>query len=226
MRLEESDAQRILAAVAPLTMVPDAGVRFTMDAAIAAAVDGPDGVLVECGVWKGGCSIAMLLAQYAAIGMVLKPVHLLDSFEGLPPVEPIDGPAAAAWQADKNSPRYFDNCRASKSDVMQSIDAFGFDGGAYRMWPGWFADTLPKFLSCGDQIALLRIDCDWYASVRLCLDLLMPRVSAGATVIVDDYYAWSGCARAVHDYFSANNTAYRLRSLPGDAGAYFVKDAG
>ena len=45
-------------------------------------------------------------------------------------------------------------------------------------------------------IAALRLDGDLYASTKVCVDVLVPKVSKGGWVIVDDYHL-SGCRQAV-----------------------------
>ena len=78
----------------------------------------------------------------------------------------------------------------------------------------------------GTKIAMLRIDCDWYDPVMLVLEQLEPLVSDEGIVIVDDYYAWDGAARSVHDYLSRRNLAYRLRQIGSQTlpvGAWFIK---
>ena len=70
---------------------------------------------------------------------------------------------------------------------------------------------------------MLRLDGDWYDSTMQCLEALVPLVAEGGTIIIDDYYAWDGCARAVHDYLSRNDLPYRIKSLYGNYGAYMVK---
>ena len=47
----------------------------------------------------------------------------------------------------------------------------------------------------------------------------------GGVVILDDYYAWDGCARATHDFLSRHDLPYRIRDIQGGGGAYFVKRA-
>src|SRR5437867_10529537 len=89
-KLTEAQLVHITETVKPWTMVPEAGIRFTCEQTVALIARGLAGVVVECGVWKGGSSIAMLLAQREAFGRVERPVHMLDSFEGLPPVTPRD----------------------------------------------------------------------------------------------------------------------------------------
>lgn len=220
----------IPAMVAPYTMVPETGVRFTVEQTIRAC-DGSSrigGVLVECGVWKGGCGLAMLLAQRDQFGKVVRPVHFMDSFSGMPEPTDRDGPAARAWQADTAAPAFRDNCRASRAELDTMLQRFGFRGGGggspdYHVWEGLLHDTLPDICAVVDRVALLRIDCDWYNSVFPCLDALVPKVSRGGIVILDDYYAWDGCARAVHDYLSLRDLPYRIRSLPDCSAAYLEK---
>lgn len=216
---------RIWLTVKPLTMVPEAGVRFAIDQTIRVLTEGIPGVLVECGVWRGGCSIAMLLAQREIFGRVERPVYLLDSFEGLPPAQDRDGPLAELWQRGETSGATYDNCAASVSEVEASLKDLGFTSNDYRLVAGWFEDTVPeqKATFAESNIALLRLDGDWYESTKVCLDNLMPAVANNAVVILDDYYAWDGCARAVHEYLSQNDVPYRVRSLPAFVGAYLVK---
>jgi O-methyltransferase len=205
--------------VSPYTMVHDAGVQFAVHKTIEAVERGVPGHIVECGVWRGGCGLAMLLAQRAAFGEVLRPVHFMDSFAGLPLCQDRDGEAARSWQESTA-----DNCVASREELDLMLRRFGFESGEYEVWEGLFKNTLPDLSNAIDKIALLRLDGDWYTSTRECLDALVPLVSSHAVVILDDYFAWDGCARALHDYLSCNDLPYRVRSLTNYSSAYFVKE--
>jgi O-methyltransferase len=56
---------------------------------------GISGDFVECGAWRGGAGFLMAdLLRQAGVGH--RKVWLFDSYEGLPPPQPIDGPAADA----------------------------------------------------------------------------------------------------------------------------------
>ena len=206
-------------------MVPEAAVLFAAEQMLDVIERDISGVAVECGVWRGGCSIAMLLAQQDLHGDVPKKVYLLDSFEGLPPAAERDGPLAVAWQADTEGPIYYDNCRASLEHVRKDLLDLGLPAEAYELVPGWFDNTVPALGErlTEDGIALLRLDGDWYDSTMVCLEHLEPLVSEEGVVLIDDYYAWDGCARAVHDYLSKNDLPYRIRFLPDLTGAYFLK---
>ena len=54
--------------------------------------------MVECVTWMGGSSFAMLLIQKRLFGEVLKPVWMLDSFQGIPPSDQRDGPLILEYQ--------------------------------------------------------------------------------------------------------------------------------
>lgn len=206
--------------VSPYTMVCDDGVAFTIRQTVAAVHNNVMGDMVECGTWRGGCGLAMLLAQREAFGHVERKVHFMDSFAGLPPADHRDGEAALEWQAST-----VHNCAASRDDLERTLtETFNFRPTEFAIWQGWFRDTLPLFLEQqSKKIAVLRLDGDWYESTRECLDALEPLVDDRGTVIVDDYYAWDGCARATHDYLSRNDLPYRIKSLVKNTGAYFTK---
>ncbi len=87
--------KKILDTVMPHSMVHETGILFTMAAVLYAIKNELPGVILECGTWRGGCSFAMLLVQREIFGKILKPVYMLDSFEGLPRVDYRDGPLAA-----------------------------------------------------------------------------------------------------------------------------------
>jgi len=51
-------------------------------------------------------------------------------------------------------------------------------------------------------VALAHIDCDWYESVMICLNQIVPNMVSGSLLILDDYYYWPGCRKAVDEWFS------------------------
>jgi O-methyltransferase len=211
--------------VRPYTMVPEAGIAFVVQETIRLIESDVPGVLVECGVWRGGASMAMLAAQRFRFGRVVRTMVMLDSFEGLPPVESHDGPLARAWQEGACPEFFFDNCRASVDELRDALSLLDFSPADYRIIKGWFCNTVPELREeLGEEsIALLRLDSDWYASTKVCLENLFPLVAVGGTVAIDDYYAWDGCAKAVHEYLGSRGLSYRIRSLPDYSGAFLRK---
>lgn len=173
-----------------------------------------EGTVVECGTWKGG--------MIAGISLVLdkeKEYYLFDSFEGLPPVKEIDGTAAKKWQSDKDSEIYYDNCTASEDDVKAAMEIAGTNN--YSIIKGWFNKTLPT-AKLNTGIAILRMDGDWYDSTMEILNNLFPQVNKGGVVIIDDYYVWEGCSKAVHDYLSISKRTEKIRSHKEVC--YIIKD--
>jgi O-methyltransferase len=140
---------------------------------------------------------------------------LCDSFEGLPAARPIDGPAALAWQADKGAANYHENCAAPRSEAELAMRLSRVSAARVHFLQGWFDKTLPGFKAPG-PIAILRLDGDWYESTMTCLQHLYHQMARNGVVIVDDYYTWDGCARALHDYLSAEEMAARIRQWDND----------
>jgi O-methyltransferase len=172
------------------------------------------GCVVECGVWRGGMS--------AGLADVLGPdreYFLFDSFEGLPPAEEIDGPAALRWQANTQSPGYHDNCKAPADDARTAMRLSA--AAHFSLFKGWFHETLPGFRP-PEPIALLRLDADWYESTLICLKHLYPYLAPGGVAIIDDYQPWDGCARAVHEFLFGHTSGGvpRIRQYKNDV--YFV----
>jgi hypothetical protein len=98
--------------------------------------------------------------------------------------------------------------------VQRSATALGLT--AYTTCvKGWFDQTLPASRDRIGPIALLRIDGDWYASVRCCLDNLYDQVVDGGFVVLDDYYAWDGCTIAVHEFLGNHRLAHRIEGVLG-----------
>lgn len=62
---------------------------------------------------------------------------------------------------------------------------------------------------------MLRMDADWYASSMDILNNLFVVVNPGGLVVIDDYYAWDGCSRAVHDFLSRGQYAERINQHKG-----------
>jgi len=45
------------------------------------------------------------------------------------------------------------------------------------------------------------LDTDWYASTKMELEVLWPKLVPGGVLIIDDYGHWSGCRKAVDEFF-------------------------
>ncbi|MBI3511266.1 MAG: class I SAM-dependent methyltransferase [Bacteroidetes bacterium] len=205
---------RIYETVRAHTMVPEQ--EFMDNLFLAEQYGKEKGAVAECGVWKGGmtAAMAMLLGNE-------RDYFLFDSFEGLPPAKDIDGEKAKAWQADKSSPFYFDNCKANEKEAIEAMKLSGAKN--FKTIPGFFSDTLPHFKT-KEPLRILRLDGDWYDSTMDCLKFLYPLVAENGLILIDDYYLWDGCRRAVHDYFSKENISARIRQFNNGNVHFILKE--
>ena len=175
-----------------------------------------EGSVVECGTWRGGMACAMM-----KLGGSSRNYHFFDSFEGLPDAGEVDGKLASDYQKNVDSPVYYNNCTANYDEFINLIHNQDVPNDNICIYKGWFEDTVQGY--SGDPISILRLDGDWYSSTIICLRALWPSVTFGGVIIIDDYDAWEGCARAVHDYLSEIKSISRIDRTPLSHVAFIQK---
>src|SRR5262245_7277727 len=218
------DLAPILEKVRPFTMVPDESLIDLSRVVRAVVTYGIPGQFVECGVWRGGSSF--LMAELLRLsGSSDRKVWLYDSYEGLPPPQEIDGQRALEYTRNTDSAWYHDNCTASLEQVRQAAAELGI--GPYTEFiKGWFDQTLVPTRDRIGPIAILRIDADWYESVRCCLESLYDQVVEGGFVIFDDYYTFDGLAIAFHEVLAGRGLSHRIENVIGKwEGAEYCQSA-
>jgi len=174
-----------------------------------------DGAIVECGTWRGGMSAGLI-----EIGGSNRRYLFFDSFEGLPPAKRIDGPAAINWQADTTSDRNFNNCASTIEEFRLTVSRTQCPESQIEVHKGLFSETMRRLDS--PAIAVLRLDGDWYESTMTCLAALWDKVLPHGLVILDDYYVWDGCSRAVHDFLSVHKAPERVFQSRWDRSLAFI----
>jgi O-methyltransferase len=160
------------------------------------------GAIVECGVWRGGVSMAMM-HQLKKFGS-RRQVFLYDTYDGMS--EPTsedrspEGEAASKLLAvhKKDEANHF-WAFAPIDRVRRNIESVGYPMEWVRMIQGKVEDTMPGVIP--ESIALLRLDTDWYESTRHELIHLYPRLVSGGVLILDDYGFWQGARKAVDEFF-------------------------
>ena len=163
------------------------------------------GDFVECGVWRGGSMMAAMLTLLE-LGDTTRNFHLFDTFEGMSaPTDKdvmFDGQKAADLLHNSEKKEGPGNywCVAGLEDVRQSVLSTGYPEQRIRLVKGMVEATLPA--QAPAQIALLRLDTDWYESTAHELEQLYPRLSPQGVLIIDDYGHWQGARRAVDEYFA------------------------
>ena len=172
-------------------------VEYVVDAGI-------PGAFVECGVWRGG-SVMLIAATLLAKGVTDRRIYLYDTFDGMAPPtnkdQDLEGhPAEALLTAATDRGEDLIWCLAPLEEVRSNLAKIEYPTETYEFVIGKVEDTLTRLVP--DQIALLRLDTDWYESTRVELEHLYPRLSRNGVLIIDDYGHWQGARQAVDEYFS------------------------
>ncbi len=183
----------------PYTMTTKERMAAMIEAVQRIDREGILGDIVECGVWRGGnIIIARKLSPF-------RTCWLFDTFAGMTEPTEVDtnrrgAPAIHTYRVKTSSGQQW--AAASLEEVKDSLWETGtLDESRLRFVVGDVVETLKVPDNLPDQIALLRLDTDWYESTNIELDVLWPRVSRGGVMIVDDYGHWLGARRAVDEHF-------------------------
>ena len=161
------------------------------------------GDLIEAGAWRGGATVFMR-AVLKVYGDPDRKVWVSDSFEGLPPPDPVHFPAdAGLWEAGADA--------ISIEEARSNFARYGMLDDRVVFLKGFFKDTLPK--APIERLAILRIDADMYQSTTEALTYLYPKLSPGGYLIVDDYGAFEACKKAVHDYRKAQGITEEIQQI-------------
>ncbi len=205
--------------VRDFTMTDSVRIDAVYDTVLQLETLGIQGDLVECGVYRGGSSMAMALALNA-IQCRDRTIWMFDTYQGMTRPESADvalgsgEPALKTFVATATGENSSTWCAASLDDLRTNMSSTGFPTERVRFVVGPVEETL-SFGDIPERIALLRLDTDWYASTRAELQTLFPRMASGGVLIVDDYWSWSGSKKAVDDYFLENNVALPLIHVGG-----------
>lgn len=153
-----------------------------------------EGDIVECGSYRGG--LGFLFAFAVKAWGLRKKVHLYDSFEGLPSLAEEDQAASPET--------FFHEGQFQRGDLLGHIRAFLSEHDlcqVVELHQGWFDQTLPR-IAPEQRFCFAYIDCDLYESARTCWAHLLPHMSTGAGVAVDDYDSY-GMYKATWEYLGS-----------------------
>lgn len=212
--------REILREVREFTMTTPERIIGAMDATKYIARQRVPGAIVECGVWRGGSVLAMIRALQS-VGVDDREFYLYDTFTGM--TKPADRdtsrfeePALASWDAAKEAgavpwggllqPPSFTLTR-----VREFVLSSGYPPERIHFVQGDVSATIPE--TAPVEVALLRLDTDWYDSTRHELRHLYPRLSRRGVLIIDDYGHWDGCRTATDEYFRDVGNAPLLARL-------------
>jgi hypothetical protein len=223
------------------TMVPFENLASLFDQVEFLERNGIEGDFVECGVWKGG-SVGVMASANMKFGNKRRALHLFDSFDDICEPDPkVDGERAIA-DVKHYGKKNLDELNGALSPIKGIYESFGghgtieackelllgqvrYDENYIKFYPGWFQNTFPIHAQEIEKIAILRLDSDWYASTKICLEYFYDKVVNGGFIIIDDYGAYEGCKKAVDEFLDSRNIhKYLINASSTNAECfYFIK---
>jgi O-methyltransferase len=209
---DETDAE-LCRRVAPYTMTTPPRIYALARAVEYVAGRRVPGAFVECGVWRGGSMMAIALTLLR-LGVSDRDLYLFDTFSGMtsPGDEDVKHTGERAADMLARSSRDSDDWAvASLDDAKAAVLGVGYPENKIHFVQGPVEETLPA--TAPGEIALLRLDTDWYASTKHALVHLYPHLSPGGVVIIDDYAYWQGARQAVDEYIRENDLPLLLNRI-------------
>lgn len=161
-----------------------------------------EGDIMECGVWRGGSSMVAMLALLH-FGAATRRILMLDTYEGMtqPSARDIDlNGISARQQMEAECEKTGSWGCASLDEVKQNVASTGYPAELIEFVKG-DVRTAARTLAPRD-IALLRLDTDFYDSTMVELETFYPRLREKGILIIDDYGHWAGAREATEEYFA------------------------
>jgi asparagine synthase (glutamine-hydrolysing) len=161
------------------------------------------GIFIETGCALGGSTIQIgeaknsgrVLRVYDVFGMIPPPSDR-DDKDVIDRYEEIKQGKSKGLKGDE----YYGYQNDLRGKVEENLMEFGLHPAKenIELIQGLYEETL----RVDEPVAFAHIDCDWYDSVMTCLNQIEPKMTAGGIMVIDDYFDWSGCRKAVDDYFT------------------------
>ena len=170
------------------------------------------GDIVECGVWHGG-SILTIIKTLLNLKSFERALFLFDTFEGWPEKTEFDifneesdydfGDIPAMGIGQSKIP--------TLEQVKKLLYSTEYPKEKIHFIKGMVQNTLLEHAP--NTISILRLDTDYYESTKSELVHLLPRLSVGGILIIDDYDTFQGQKKAVDEYFLKHNISWVLHKI-------------
>jgi asparagine synthase (glutamine-hydrolysing) len=211
--LYESSLPPIVRAVRAdsLTYLEHAALRDLFDRVQEVERQRRDGILIEAGCALGGSAIVIATAKSPG-----RRLYVHDVFGMIPPPSNQDGQdvqdryavISGGRSRGLNGNTYYGYEDNLLDKVGSNFHRHGVpvEVNNVHLVRGLFQDTL----RVGEPVALAHIDGDWYDSVMTCLQRIEPHLVDRGVLVIDDYDDWSGCRKAVDEYFGDKRDRYEF----------------
>ena len=189
-----------------LTYLNPKKLRDLADTVLQTEQRGTPGAIVEAGTALGGSAIVMAAAKARS-----RPMKVYDAFSMIPPPSDKDGEdvhrrykkIASGSSNGIRGDVYYGYRQDLLAEVTQSFARFGLPVAEsnVQLIKGYFENTM----DIDYPVAVAHLDGDWYESTMTCLQRLVPNLVPGGRLVIDDYDTWSGCTRAVDEFFAGRD---------------------
>jgi len=184
---------------------------------------GINGDFVEAGVWRGGSSIV------AKRMLKNRRFFLYDTYQGMTKPSDFDF-RVGSGDASTTKAKWTENQKQSHNEwvfapigeVKDNFSRFNLLDNSVIFVQGAVETTLREE-GVPSEIALLRLDTDFYESTLIELEILWPQLTAGGILILDDYGHWDGARKAVDEYFSNQGIKPLMIPIAGGGGRLVQK---
>ena len=178
------------------------------------------GDIVECGVAQGGTASMMALVN-KKYGKVDRRKWFFDSYEGLPQPTKEDYIKGKTGSFIRPLPK--GSCLGTLEEVSDLMfGLLNLNKKTTLLIKGWFQDTVPQVKDDIKNIAILRLDGDWYESTKIPLEAFYDSISSRGFIIVDDYLTCYGSKKAVDEFLQKKEINPQIK-LDGRGGIWFQK---
>ena len=191
------DLRRAIASSRRFTTTSDAAIAALYEATRYVVAEGIPGAFVECGVWRGG-SLLVIARELRKMQVHDRELYGFDTFTGMTEPSAADVRYDGKLATERGAMHLPDAWAPER--VASLVMSTGYHSSRLHLIAGPVEQTLPE--QAPEQIALLRLDTDWYESTRHELRELYPRLASGGVLIVDDYGHWRGARKATDEYLA------------------------
>ena len=201
--------------VKPYTMTTPERIASLCNAVKYLTANKIEGDFVECGVWRGGSTMAAIDTLLKA-GDKTREIYLYDTYEGMSePTEHDKVFTGTAADELMNTTAKEDPtsvwCYSAIDEVQKNVGSLNYPATQVHFVKGKVEDTIPQTIP--QKIALLRLDTDFYESTAHELKHLFPLLAPGGVIIIDDYGHWEGARKAVDEYIADNKLQLLLNRI-------------
>ena len=152
------------------------------------------GCFVECGVFKGE-KISIFLETLKYLNVKNRNIYLIDTFEGMTEPSELDYQVVDGSKMNKND--MLGTIKEVKKNIINTD--YPLDNIKFVKIDVRSTEKLKN--SIQENIALLRLDTDFYDSTISILDALYDQVNKNGYIIHDDYGHWKGHYEACKKFF-------------------------